>query len=171
MHTAAIQLCWCCLRCCLFFVACVVTTSDAAGNHCTSMEFDEAELPLGGEYPDWLAAARQAARQRALVDLQEVKHQFVHMRLAANGLDAYPLKIDVDMGLQISCDNSDWHRSALYHEENDGLGIWTLTFHYQGNVSLMKTNRYRQVLGTSTYLCVASRNSNQFNSMLIAKNE
>ena len=150
-----------------FFVACVAMASDAACFHCTAMEFDEAELPLGGEYPDWLAAARQ----QALLDLQVVKHRFVHMRLAADWLDAYPMYIDVNKGLQISCDTSDWHGSALYHEENEGLGIWTLTFHYKGDVSRMKTQRFRQVVGTGTYLCVQDRSSNQFNSMLIARNE
>ena len=153
-----------------FFVACIAMTSDAACFHCTAMEFDEAELPLEYVFPGWL----EASRQRALLDLQEVKHEFVHMRLAADWLDAWPRKIDVNKGLQVSCENGDWHGSALYHVEgegDEGLGIWTLTFHYQGNVSLMKTIRYRQILGTSTYLCVASRISNQSNCMLIAKNK
>ena len=139
-------------------------TSDAS---CTAMACDKAELPLEGEHPDLL----EVPRQQALQDMQEVKHEFVHMRLAADWLDAWPLKIDVNKGLQISCQQSEWRGSALYHEDDEGLGIWTLTFHYQGNVSLMKTKRYRQVLGTSTYLCVDSRSSNQFNSMLIARNK
>ena len=150
-----------------FFVACIAMTSASACYHCSAMDFDEAESPLEGEYPDWL----EPARQRALLDLQEVKHQFVHMRLAASWLDAWPMNIDVNKGLQISCENGDWHGRALYHKDDEGLGSWTLTFHYEANVSLMKTNRYRQVLGTSTYLCVDSRSSNQFNCMLVAKNE
>ena len=130
------------------------------------MDFDEAESPLEGESPDW----SELARQRALLDMQEVKHRFIHMRLAAAWLDAYPLDIDVNKGLQISCDNGDWHGGARYYTDEEGRGIWTLTFHCKADVSRMKTTRYRQVRGTSTYLCVESTTSNQYNCMLVAKN-
>ena len=159
-------------RCLLlyFFFACIAmaSTSESPLDGVPSIPMDEAESPLlGHEAPDWLESARQ---QLQLDDMQEVKHRFVHMRLAADWLAAYPLDIDVNKALQISCGNGNWHGNAAYYTDDpSGLGIWSLTFHHRADTSKMRTTRYRQVRGTGTYLSVESTSSNQFNSMLIVK--
>ena len=102
-------------------------------------------------------------------DHPQVKHNFVLLRLAAAWLDV-PLHIDVNTSLQVSVNGSTWHGSAGYFIDGEGRGCWNLTFHYKADTSLMKTTLYRQIRGTSTYLCVESTESNQFNCMLVLKN-
>ena len=137
--------------------------ADEAESPLDGVPMDEAESPLfGHEAPDWLEAARQ--------NLLKVKHSFVHMRLAADWLNAYPMDLDVNHALQISVANGNWHGQAAYYTDvESGLGTWCLTFHHRADTSKMKTVRYRQVRGTGTYLSVESTSSNQYNSMLIVK--
>ena len=140
--------------------------ADEAESPLDGVPMDEAESPRFGEAPDW----RDAARQQLQRDRQEVKHSFVHMRLAADWLNAYPVDIDVNNALQISAANGNWHGQAAYYTDvESGLGTWCLTFHHRADTSKMKTVRYRQVRGTGTYLSVESTSSNQYNSMLIVK--
>ena len=119
--------------------------------YASAMDLDAAESPLAAaEHP-------------------QVKHSFVHMRLAADWL-AYPLDIDVNKSLQASVNGGEWHGSAAYFTDEGGHGIWNLTFRCKADTSVMKTTRYRQIQGTSTYLCQESTSSNQFNCMLVVKN-
>ena len=151
--------------------------ADEAESPLDGVPMDEAESPLfGHEAPDWLATAREAQFRAQFLgeqlerDLLTVKHSFVHMRLAADWLEAYPMDIDVNRRLQISAANGDWHGQAAYFTDPEsGLGTWSLTFHHGADTSKMTTRRYRQVRGTGTYLSVESTSSNQYTSMLIVK--
>ena len=130
-----------------------------------SSNLDAAETPLEAEEADWLAPARL----RLALRQEQVKHSFVHVRLAGNWLSS-PLHLDVNELLQVSVDGGDWHGTADFYNDGEGRGCWTLSFHYKANTTLMKTTVYRQIPGTSTYLAIESATSNQWNSMLVMKN-
>ena len=127
---------------------------------------DAAETPLEGEAVDWLAAAQR----KLIAEGVRVKHRFVHYRLAADWL-SHPLQLDVNMFLQISVNGGDWHGNADFVRDEWGREAWTMTFHYSANTSLMMTTTYRRVQNTGTYLHVQSETTNQWNFMLIVKDE
>ena len=130
-----------------------------------SSNLDAAETPLEAEEADWLAPARL----RLALRQEQVKHSFVHVRLAANWLSS-PLHLDVNELLQVSVNGGDWHGTADFYNDGEGRGCWKLTFHYKADTSLMKTTVYHQIRDTSAYLSVESTTSNQWNSMLVLKN-
>lgn len=127
---------------------------------------DAAEPPLETEAVDWLAAAERKLLAKGV----RVKHRFVHYRLAAAWL-SHPLQIDVNEFLQVSVDGGDWHGSADFLKDGWGMEYWKLTFHYAADASLMKTTVYKRIPNTGTYLNIQSESTNQWNSMLIAKDE
>ena len=129
------------------------------------MDLDAAESPLEAVAADWL----DAARCQLALDVGQVKHSFVHMRLAADWLE-YPLDIDVNCHLQVSVNGGDWHGSAGYFIDGEGRGCWNSTFHCKADTSKLKTTLYRQIRDTSTYLSIESTVSNQYNCKLVLKN-
>ena len=137
-----------------------------ASSYVPTSWLDAAETPLEGEAVDWLAAAQR----KLIAEGVRVKHRFVHYRLAADWL-SHPLQLDVNMFLQISVNGGDWHGNADFVRDEWGREAWKMTFHYLANTSLMRTTTYRRVQNTGTYLHVQSETTNQWNSMLIVKDE
>ena len=126
---------------------------------------DAAETPLEADAAEWL----EHARLRLALKQDQVKHNVVHMRLAADWL-SYPLHLDVNELLHVSVNGGEWHGTADCFTDGEGRGCWNLTFHYKVDTSLMKTTVYHQIRDTSTYLSVESTASNQWDSMLALKN-
>ena len=129
-----------------------------------SSNLDAAETPLEAEEVDWLAPARL----RLALRQEQVKHSFVHVRLAANWLSP-PLHLDVNELLQVSVDGGDWHGAADFYNDGEGRGCWKLSFHYKADTSLLKTTVYQRIQEIGTYLSIESETSNQWNSMLIVR--
>jgi hypothetical protein len=95
-----------------------------------------------------------------------LKHSFKHLTLWAVKEPRHFREIQIFEDLTISFDGCSPHGCALYSWSN-GVGKWDLTFHYKADITRLRTLRFEQVDGTSSYFYKS--NDDWYNAIIIQK--